>query len=80
MDITDEGDEWAVVGAFAVGVSLDEVVGEAVHVLGSPLALGHVVIVLAHHRTALVQRDNQRAERGAAPLLFVRVHIIIMIW
>ena len=47
--ITDDGDECAVFGAFAVEVALDEGVDDAVHGLGSELALGHIVIVLISH-------------------------------
>ena len=47
--ITDDGDECAVLGAFAVEVALDEGVDDAVHGLGSELALGHIVIVLISH-------------------------------
>ena len=47
--ITDDGDECAVFGAFAVEVALDEGVDDAVHGLGSELAFGHIVIVLIGH-------------------------------
>ena len=47
--ITDDGDECAVFGAFAVEVALDEGVDDAVHGLGSELAFGHIVIVFIGH-------------------------------
>ena len=47
--ITDDGDECAVFGAFAIEVALDEGVDDAVHGLGSELAFGHIVIVLIGH-------------------------------
>ncbi len=72
--VSNDGDEGAVLGAFAIKVALDEGVDDTVQGPGSELALSHVVVVLVDHGPALVQEDDQQTGGGTAPLHFVRVH------
>ena len=72
--IADDRDKAAVLRTFSVEVFLDDCVDDPVHRLGGKNSLGVIPVVVLQHRAALVEKDDQQAGRGAAPLHFVRVH------